>query len=81
MERPRQSLADAARDDTKKKENATKVLRAPMVGKRESGMRVGNGIGSILNDASASEGGPWWVGGLLCLTDQSSAVDTGCTRR
>ena len=52
-----------------------------MVGKRESGMRVGNGTGSILNNASAAEGGQR-VGGLLCLADQSSGVSirTGSLR-
>ena len=35
MERLCQSLADAARDDTKKKVETARALRAPMVGKRE----------------------------------------------
>ena len=34
MERPRQSLVDAAKDDTKKKEEIARALRGPMIKER-----------------------------------------------
>ena len=45
MERLRQSLADAARDDTKKNEEAARALRTRMVEERGREMRAEYGMG------------------------------------
>lgn len=72
MERLCQSLADAAKDETKKKDKTARVLREPMVGERERGMRTAHGVGRVLNDTSAVEGG------RLYLADQIPGMDI-CT--